>query len=130
MKCLLSSVLLFCAIATSWGPFSVTGTTVTQVMGKTEKQENLTLNLKPTDDGGYTFSLKGFSIMGFDNISISGVGYLDSKGKIISWKDIRIKGAPAKVTKLTGRLHPGDADIHLEGKAGGTFKFYIHYVAK
>jgi len=129
MKTILSAIILFFAIATTWGPFSVTGTAVTQVMGKTEKQDNLTLHIKPTDDG-YAFSLKGFSIMGFDNISISGIGYLDGKGNITSWKDIKIKGVPAKVTKLTGRLQPGNADIHLEGKAGGVFKFNIHYVAK
>lgn len=123
-------MLLAFAVVTTYGPFSVTGTTVTQVMGKTEKQDNLTLNLKPTDDGGYNFSLKGFSIMGFDDISITGIGYLDSKGNITSWKDITIKGVPAKVTKLTGRLQPGNADIHMEGKAGGMFKFNIHYVAK
>lgn len=129
MKTILTAILLFCAMATTYGPFSVTGTTVTQVMGKTVKQENLTLNLKPTDDG-YAFSLKGFSIMGFDNISITGIGYLDSNGNITSWKDVKIKGAPAKVTKLTGHLQPGNADIHMEGKAGGMFKFNIHYVAK
>lgn len=68
--------------------------------------------------------------MGFDDISITGIGYLDNKGNITSWKDIKIKGAPAKVTKLTGQLRPGNADIHMEGKAGGAFKFSIHYVAK
>lgn len=129
MKALLLSVFLFCSVATVSDSFSVTGVTVTHVLGKTEKLGNLTLNVAPSEDGN-SVSLKGFEILGYKNISISGVVRRDARGNITSWSNVKIKGVPAKVTKLTGRLLPGNTDINMEGKAAGMFKFTIHYSAK
>lgn len=129
MKALFLSVLLFCSVGTVSDSFSVTGVTVTHVLGKTEKLGNLTLNVTSSEGGNSVF-LKGFEILGYKNISISGIVRTDAKGNITSWSNVKIKGVPAKVNKLTGRLLPGNTDINMEGRAAGVFKFTIHYSAK
>lgn len=129
MKALFLSVLLFCSVGTVSDSFSVTGVTVTHVLGKTEKLGNLTLNVTSSEGGNSVF-LKGFEILDYKNISISGIVRTDAKGNITSWSNVKIKGVPAKVNKLTGRLLPGNTDINMEGRAAGMFKFTIHYSAK
>ena len=109
--------------------YSVTGTTVTNVMKKTEQCDNLTLNVRRTEKGNEV-SLKNFQILGFKNISISGIVMTDDKGNITGFENLKIKGCPAKVSKITGKLSADGADIHMEGKAAGMFKYTIHYVAK
>lgn len=105
------------------------GTTDTKVMGKEETQENLILNITETDDG-LSASLQGFEILGYKNISITGIITVDENGVITGWDKIVIKGAPAKVKKIQGRIGKTGADIRMTGKAGGMFPFDIHFVAK
>lgn len=105
------------------------GSTFTKVLGKEETKENLTLNVN--DEGAKkAVSLKGYSILQFKDVSISGKITVDDNGKIVSYEDVVIKGAPAKVKSVSGSLNENGADITLSGKAGGVFKFEVHYTAK
>lgn len=126
---LLAIINLFPASAMAGNPFSYKGTTDTKVMGKEETQDNLVLNLTETE-AGLAASLEGFEILGFKGISITGIILVDENGDITGWDRIVIKGAPAKVKKIQGKLGKTGADIRMTGKAGGMFPFDIHYTAK
>lgn len=105
-----------------------TGTTETDVLGKHVVQHQLVLTLDKAADC-YQAQLKGFAIMGFSNISISGEIILSPQGQITGFRKAKIKGVPAKVTHLTGSLTAEGADITLRGKAGPV-QFVVHYVGK
>lgn len=126
---LIAALSLFATSAMAGNPFSYKGSTDTKVMGKEERQDNLVLNLSETNDGLDVF-LNGFEILGFKDISIKGILHVDESGNITGWDKIVIKGAPAKVKKIEGKLGKTSADIHMSGKAGGMFPFDIHYSAK
>lgn len=122
-------ISIFSTAAMAGNPFSYKGTTDTKVMGKEEIQDNLVLNLSETE-AGLAASLEGFEILGYKNISITGIITVDENGTITGWDKIVIKGAPAKVKKIEGRLGKTGADIRMTGRAGGMFPFDIHYTAK
>lgn len=124
---LLTAVVMAAAmIAAPAGKY--TGTTETDVLGKHVVQHQLVLTLDKGSDG-YQAQLKGFAIMGFSNISISGEIILSPQGQITGYRNAKIKGVPAKVTALTGTLTAEGADITLKGKSGPV-QFVVHYVGK
>gem|GEM_PF-7127614 len=122
----IASLISFVASA---GNYGYKGTTDTKVMGKEEVQNDLVLNVTETENG-ISFSMTGYEILGYKNISITGTAVLDENGKVVGWDKIVIKGAPAKVKDITGTLGKTSADIRMTGKAGGMFNFDIHYTAK
>lgn len=105
------------------------GSTFTKVIGKEETKENLTLNVNE-EGPKKVVSLKGYSILEYKDVSISGKITIDDNGNIVSYEDVVIKGVPAKVKSVSGSLNEKGADITLSGKAGGLFKFEVHYTAK
>ena len=119
------SVLTLCAAPAS----KYVGRTETDVLGKHESRANLVLVVEGNGPE-YTAHLEGFEILGYKGISIKGKVTLSADGKIISFKDVTISGAPAKVKSLSGTMTAKGADLVLQGKAAGMFPFKVHYVAQ
>jgi len=114
--------------ALAGNPYSYKGTTDSKVMGKQEYLDNMVLVCEQTDEG-LSVSLKDYQVIGYKDMSITGVLTLDDEGNIIGFDKVVIKGAPAKAKSVTGKLTDKNADIRLTGKAAGMFNFDIHYTA-
>ncbi len=130
MKTILVCALaaLVSATAMAGEPYSYTGTTESKVMGTEETKENMVLNVEETDEG-ISFSMYGYSILEYEDVSITGTATIDADGNITGWDKIVIKGAPAKVKKIEGQLGESTASLHMTGKAAGVFNFDIKYNA-
>lgn len=108
---------------------SYRGSTTTQVIGKTEVTKDLQLLVTNCGDEKL-MTLKDYGALGYNNISISGKVTLDKMGKIVSTRDVVIKGAPVKIKSISGTITNSSADIQLDGKAAGLFEFTVRYVGK
>jgi len=104
------------------------GSAFTSVMGKQETKGNLILYVT-VDGNEKTIYLEGYSVLQYEKVSISGVVTTDDEGKIVGYRDVKILGAPGKLSSASGIITDKRVDVTLKGKAAGAFDFKVHYQA-
>lgn len=129
-KCIiiLSAILLAVVSFAQTTASSYKGGTETAIMGKNEVCNDLVLVVK-SNGTKRNVNLDGYAVLNYKDVSISATLELDGEGNIISSENISVTGAPAKIKSIKGKMTASEADIVLDGKAGGLFGFKVHYKA-
>ena len=122
-----AAVLLCGASPLSPRKYALSGETFSVCAGQEETRSGQVLHV--TQEGSaLKLSLDGFEMMGYKNMSIRSTLETDSKGNIISFRDVKVGGiSGVKVKSISGTVTDRTADITLEGKAALVFNFTITY---